>query len=72
MIWLTIDRDKYDLSTLWNQYADAGYSNSGYLGFKAYVKAMVPEAYVTGTTKEGLRLKFAKESDATMYLLKYA
>ena len=60
-----------DSNRLWQGYANAGYSNSGYIGFRAYVAALVPEAQVSGTTQDGLTLRFKDEVAYTMFNLKW-
>jgi hypothetical protein len=52
-------------------YADAEYSKSGHIGFRAYVAAITPGAKVSGTTAEGLTLRFEDESVYTMFALRW-
>ena len=56
---------------LWESYADAGYSKSGHIGFRAYVAAITPGAKVSGTTASGLTLRFEDDADYTMFALKW-
>jgi hypothetical protein len=72
MIELKLDTQVNKFPKLWETYADAGYSNSGHLGFRAFVAAMIPGADVTGTTRDGLVVKFKDESDYTMFALRWA
>lgn len=60
-----------DSNRLWQAYASAGYSSSGYIGFRAFVVALVPEAHVSGTTQDGLTLKFKDDLSYTMFNLKW-
>lgn len=56
---------------LWSAYAEAGYSKSGHIGFRAFVAATVQGSRVTGTTRDGLTIKFSKEEDATLFALQW-
>ena len=70
MIEIKLDSHNND-TKLWYTYADAGYSKSGHIGFRAYVQHIVPSAKVTGTTAEGLWLQFNDECEYTMFALRW-
>ena len=66
---VTLDQGRAE--KLWAAYAAAGYSKSGYIGFRAFVAATVSRSRVTGTTQNGLTIKFDKEEDATLFALQW-
>lgn len=66
---VTLDQGRAE--KLWAEYAAAGYSQSGHIGFRAFVAATVPGSRVTGTTQNGLTIKFDKEEDATLFALQW-
>lgn len=68
-VFLSTDTNVGD--KLWESYADAGYSRSGHIGFRAYAEANVHGASVSGTTATGITLKFQDEADYTMFMLKW-
>ena len=57
---------------LWSKYASEGFAaGSGHKGFRMFVQHQVPEATVSGTTVDGIRLVFDDERDFTAFLLRW-